>query len=339
MPETSRFVTFDSVLPRGRVSEEMFRLGSRTLGPLGNGQVRVKPAAFSVDPIQRTLFTGAEAMLPQYIPGAPIVGDAVGVVVESRNVAFPTGTTVTGRLEWADTAVWAGQNQELTVVDPDIAELSHALGVYGIVGLTAFYGITEVGQVREGETVLISAAAGAVGSIAGQIAKLRGATVIGLASTQTKRDTLTSKLGFDGALDYRAVDFAEQLQAAMPSGPDVYFDNVGGPVSQVVMRQMRRPGRIVDCGQISTYDDTETAWKVDITPIHLNGLRFEGLSPALFMQDWPRARQQLKTWVEAGQIVPQETRLHGLASLPAALVALFKGENVGKMIVTVGDGE
>lgn len=336
MPEANRFVTFDSVLPRGRVSEEMFRLGSRTLRPLSDGEILIEPSAFSVDPIQRTLFTGAEAMLPQYIPGEPILGDAVGAVIESRNAAFPTGTIVTGRLEWADTALWAGPDDELTVVDAGIAEPSYALGVYGIVGLTAFYGITEVGQVREGETVLISAAAGAVGSIAGQIAKLRGARVVGLASTQRKRDVLINELGFDSAIDYRATDFADQLAAELPSGPDVYFDNVGGAVSQIVMRQMRRPGRIVDCGQISTYDDTTTAWNVDITPIHLNGLRFEGLSPALFIQDWPRARQQLQTWVEAGQIVPLQTRLHGLESLPAALVALFNGENIGKLVVTAG---
>ncbi len=337
MPQTNRFVTFDSVLPQGRVSEEMFRLDSRTLPPLSDGQIVVKPIAFSVDPIQRTLFTGAEAMLPQYIPGAPILSDAVGTVIESRNATFPIGTTVAGRFEWADTVLWAGRDEELTVVAPDIAEPSYALGVFGIVGLTAFYGITEVGQVRAGETVLISAAAGAVGTIAGQIAKLRGATVIGLASTQSKRDTLTDRLGFDLALDYRAGDFASQLEAVLPTGPDVYFDNVGGAVSQIVMRQMRRPGRIVDCGQISTYDDTESAWKVDITPIHLNGLRFEGLSPALFAQDWPRARQQLRTWVDEGQILPQETRLRGLESLPAALVALFSGTNVGKTVVTVGD--
>jgi NADPH-dependent curcumin reductase CurA len=114
----------------------------------------------------------------------------------------------------------------------------------------------------------------------------------------------------------------------------VYFDNVGGAVSQTVMYQMRRPGRIVDCGQISTYDDTDHAWNVDVTPIHLNGLRFEGLSPALFVQEWPQARLQLRAWVDAGQIVPLETRLHGLESLPAALVALFRGENIGKMVVT-----
>lgn len=335
MPESNRFVTFDSVLPRGRVSEEMFRLDRRTERPLSAGEVLVKPVAFSVDPIQRTLFTGAEAMLPQYIPGEPILGDAVGDVIESRNAAFPTGSTVTGRLEWADTALWAGRNEDLTVVDPDIADPSRALGIYGIVGLTAFYGITEVGQVRPGETVLISAGAGAVGSTAGQIAKLLGANVIGLASTQAKRDILTTQLGFDMALDYRAADFADQLRAALPTGPDVYFDNVGGAVSQIIMRQMRRPGRIVDCGQISTYDDTTSAWHVDITPIHLNGLRLEGLSPALFTHDWPQARRQLRTWVEAGRIVPLETRLHGLESLPAALVALFKGENVGKMVVTV----
>jgi NADPH-dependent curcumin reductase CurA len=337
MPHTDRFVTFDAVLPQGRVTEEMFRLSSRTLPPLDDGQVMVEPTAFSIDPIQRTLFTGAEAMLPQYIPGDPILGDAVGAVIESRNAAFPIGTTVAGRFEWADTVLWAGRDEELTVVAPDITEPSHALGVFGIVGLTAFYGITEVGQVHEGETVLISAAAGAVGTIAGQIAKLRGAEVIGLAGTQFKRDILTNRLGFDLALDYRAADFADQLEAVLPTGPDVYFDNVGGAVSQIVMRRMRRPGRIVDCGQISTYDDTESAWKVDITPIHLNGLRFEGLSPALFAQDWPLARKQLKAWVDAGQILPQETRLHGLESLPAALVALFRGENIGKMIVTAGD--
>jgi NADPH-dependent curcumin reductase CurA len=189
--------------------------------------------------------------------------------------------------------------------------------VYGINRLTAYYGIVEVGKPRPGETVLVSSAAGSVGSIAGQIAKILGARVIGLTSTQEKQDVLTGWLGFDAALDYRADDLAARLRELIPGGADVYFDNVGGNLSQIVMNQMRRPARIVECGQISTYE--RDAWQVDISPIHLYGLRFEGFNPLLFADGDIQALTQLVEWVQTGKLIPLETEHTGLTELPVAL--------------------
>ena len=156
-----------------------------------------------------------------------------------------------------------------------------------------------------------------------------------MTSSKAKQDVLTEQLGFDAAVDYRADDFAEQLAALMPNGPDVYFDNVGGKISNIVMNQMRRPARIVECGQISTYGDGDGAWRVDVTPIHSNGLRFEGFNPALFMNEWQSAVLQLAEWVAAGKLKPLETKRTGLEALPGALSDLFQSKNVGKLIVEI----
>ncbi|OQU97773.1 hypothetical protein CLAIMM_03658 [Cladophialophora immunda] len=238
--------------------------------------------------------------------------------------------------EWSDYVIWDGKPSPFVrSVELQIAKPSYALSVLGITGLTAYFGIVEVGKLQKGETIVISTAAGAVGSVAGAIAKIKGAKVIGLTSSRAKQDVLIQKLGFDAALNYRADDFVEQLSAATSGKLDVYFDCVGGELSQTIMKQMKRPARIVECGQISTYNDEKYAWMTNLTPIHLNGLRLEGYTPMLFKDKWPEALDQLQKWIRSGELVPLETEMVGLESLPRALVALLSGENVGKMLVTI----
>jgi NADPH-dependent curcumin reductase CurA len=221
----------------------------------------------------------------------------------------------------------------LRKVESGIEPASHVLGALGVNGITAYFGMLDVGRPQRGETVLVSGAAGGIGSLAGQIAKLQGARVVGLAGTAQKRRLLTEELGFDAAVDYRSETLAEELKDAMPTGPDLYFDNVGGHVSNTVMWGMARGSRVVECGQISTYDDQGGGWTVDIRPIHANGLRFESFTTFHFQRFIPGAVAQLAYWMRTGAITALETRLVGLDSAPGALSRMFAGENVGKMII------
>lgn len=337
MSRSYRTIILKKSVPSGQtVSPDHFETRILPIPKIVEGEALLRPLAFSVDPCQRTLLSGAtDTMLPPYVVGRPMFGSAVARVIETRTPDLTVGSLVQGWFDWADYVVTRPSKDDMgpTPIDPQIEKPSYALNVYGITGLTAYFGMIEVAQVQRGETVVISSAAGSTGSIASQIAKIRGAKVIGLTSTQAKREVLTGQLGLDYALDYRAEDFADQLRSIAPNGPDLYFDAVGGQLSQTIMQQMRRPARVVEVGQISTYADDEKAWTVNITHIHMNGLRFEGYQPLLFIDQWPKAVQELQEWVNSGAIQPLETEMIGLESLPRALEALFEGQNTGKMVV------
>nr|WP_164843463.1 NADP-dependent oxidoreductase [Mycobacterium lepraemurium] len=216
--------------------------------------------------------------------------------------------------------------------NPQAVPRAGRLGLLG--GLTAYTGMVHAAGVRSGETVVVSAAAGNVGSLAGQIAKIHGAHVIVLAGTLDKRQLLTGTLGFDAALDYHDDDLADQLHTAAPDGPNLYFDCVGGATSQTVMSIMHRPARVVVCGLISTYDN-DTAWTVNIKPLYAKGLTMQGFTPQQFPDALPDALDDLIDWVDTRQLIPLETERHGLNALPGAITGLFRGENTGKMIVSL----
>lgn len=342
MTRISKFVSLNSYVPNGPVEAEDFSVTVGEVPDLAAGQVLIRPIVFSVDPTLRGRLTGVDNYYaPQVRLGAPIDGWAVGEVVESRLETVHPGDRVTASMEWAELTIWPPADHwlhdTLQHVDPELEKPSYALGVLGQNGgVTAYAGMVEAGQIQAGETVVVSAAAGNVGSLAGQIAKLRGATVIGLAGTDTKRRVLTERLGFDAALDYHAPDLDDQILAHAPTGPDLYFDNVGGQVSQTVMWTMKQPARVVVCGQIATYDDAHTAWTINIKPIFANGLTLRGFTPLHYAEEFPTITRQLNTWLKASQLTPLETEHIGLASLPAAFSGLLRGDNLGKTIVTLG---
>ena len=337
---TNRFITITRQVPKGRISEDDFAIETTAAPVIGDGEVLLHPVALTVDPFQRNLMSGEpHSVLPTFVPGRPLSGFGVAQVVESRHPDHAPGDLVQGWMTWADLAVWPNAVAAfgLQSIDPavDVDRPSLALSIFAQVGVTAYYAVTEIGRVAAGETVLISSGAGGVGSLAGQIAKARGAArVVGLTSSQAKRDLLTDKLGFDLALDYRADDLIEQLEAALPGGPDVYLDNVGGELSTRIMRQMRYPARVVECGQLSNYDDADKAWTLDTDPLHTRGLTYHGFMPTLFRDDWSHAYAQMRAWIDDGTITPVETLLEGLESLPSAIVGLFTGAHVGKVVVT-----
>jgi len=221
----------------------------------------------------------------------------------------------------------------LQKIVPGAVAPSHYLGALGTTGITAFFGVLAVARPQPGETFLVSSAAGGVGSIAGQIAKLRGARVYGLTSAKEKRDILTHRLDFEDALDYRSPTLAEELRALMPTGPNIYFDNVGGQLAQTVMSLMRQPARVIECGQISTYDDDDGGWKVDVRPIHSFGISFQGFNPGLYADFVPGAVAQLAHWIQTGAITPLETVHRGFESVVPAYLDMMAGGNIGKTIV------
>jgi NADPH-dependent curcumin reductase CurA len=322
--------------------EDHFELRQDSLRPLADGEALLETLCLSVDPYLRGCMTGMPNFyLPQLDLGGPVHSLGVARIAESRLPGYAAGELVVGNIDWSTRSVLTAGALASRLVGGgtldrlDAAERhpSRYLGVLGQTGITAFFGIVGTARVRPGETVVVSAAAGAVGSVAGQIAKILGARVIGLASSAEKRSVLTGRLGFDAALDYRSPTLADDLRAVLPSGPDIYFDNVGGQVSQAVMSTMRRCARVIECGQISSYDDQDGGWTIDIRPIHARGLVLQSFTPSHFAEFQPAALAQLRHWLDTGRIVALETVHHGIESAPVALAGLFRGGNLGKAVV------
>jgi NADPH-dependent curcumin reductase CurA len=326
----------------GQLTNEHFSVREHQLPPVPDAGLLLKPLYLSVDPYMRGCMTGlSNYYIPQFRLADPIFSMGVGEVVESRDPAFSVGDLVLGELDWSPMMVWDPPKTSGRVVSggvlqkiaPGAVVPSHYLGALGTTGITAFFGVLAVARPQPRETFLVSSAAGGVGSIAGQIAKLRGARVYGLTSTKDKRDVLTHRLDFEDALDYRSPTLAEDLRALMPTGPNVYFDNVGGRLAQTVMSLMRQPGRVIECGQISTYDDDDGGWKVDVRPIHSFGISFQGFNPGLYADFVPGAVAQLAHWIQTGAITPLETVHRGFESVVPAYLDMMAGGNIGKTIV------
>jgi NADPH-dependent curcumin reductase CurA len=339
----TRFVVLNSYANGTALSESHFSIESKVLAPLAEGEVLLQTLVLSPDPYMRGRMTGVDNFfLPQFELRAPLVGFGVARVVESRNPDYEAGQIVHGSMEWAQMSKLGGKADlaglgSVQPVDPQAKPYRRALDVLGITGLTAYFGALDVAQPRRGETMLISGAAGSIGSIVGQIAKIRGARVIGLAGSDSKCAVLQDKLGFDAALNYRSATLEGQLRELMPIGPDIYYDNVGGALSQMVMKQMQRPARVIECGQISTYDEQGGGWTVDIRPIHGQGLRWEGFTPLQFLEFFPGALAQLGHWLRNGKLIALETVIDGFENAPRSLAGLFRGDNLGKMLLQVAD--
>jgi hypothetical protein len=270
--------------------------------------------------------------------GDVMEGGTVGEVVRSNHPGYAVGDIVEGRLGWQEYAVSAGKG--VRKLDPTVAPISTALGVLGMPGLTAYFGLLEVGQPKPGETVVVSAASGAVGGLVGQIAKLKGCRAVGLAGSDAKVDYITRELGFDAGINYRmAPDLDAALHAACPGGIDVYFDNVGGRITEAVSRHVNAFARFAICGLISQYNLTEP----ELAPrnerfVLVNRVRIQGFIVFDFAARYRDGLAQLTEWVRQGQLKYREHFVDGLERAPAALIGLLQGKNFGKMVVRVGPG-
>ncbi len=327
--------------PAGALEERHFRLVEAPAPAAGAGEILVRTLYLSLDPYMRIRIGAARSYAPPAAPGAVMVGGIVGRVIESNLAAFAPGDVVEGRLGWQDFAI-AAAGDDLTRVDPALAPLSTALGVLGMTGLTAYFGLLDVGRPRPGDTVVLSAAAGAVGSVAGQIARIMGCRVVGIAGGARKTRYLTDELGFDAAIDYRSgAPLGEALDAACPDGVDVYFDNVGGAVSDAVLDRLARGARVAVCGGISQYD----LGRPELGPRVQGKLMaawasMQAFNVFQFRDHHDGARRRLAGWLAAGRLTCREHVVDGLENAPRALIGLLRGENFGKLIVRVaGSGE
>ena len=315
--------------PTGIPTLDNFDLVSVDVPPPAEGQVLVRNLFMSVDPYMRGRMNDVKSYLPPFQLGAPLEGGAVGEVIESGEPAVPQGSIVSSNKGWREHFV-AGA-REVRVVDRSVQPLSSYLGVLGMTGLTAWVGLDLV-DVKAGDVVFISAAAGAVGSVAGQLAKIRGCRVIGSAGSAEKVRLVTGEFGFDAAFNYREGNIAAQLKAAAADGIDVYFDNVGGDHLEAALSSIRTHGRIIACGTISRYN-AEAPGPRNLFLIVTKRLTIRGFIVLDSMSRIPEFLAAVKPYVTDGRVKSKETIVEGLDQAPRAFINLFSGENVGKMVV------
>jgi len=338
MEETNREILL-AKRPEGVPDEDTFELRENEVPSPQAGAVLVRTLFLSVDPYMRGRMRDADSYAEPWTVGEPMQAGVVGEVVESNHDRWEPGDTVLGNLRWADYATASGE--ALTPVDTDLASPSASLGVLGMPGRTAYFGLLDAGEPSPGDTVVVSGAAGAVGSTVVQIAKLAGCSVVGFAGSEEKVRYLEDDLGADTGIDYTATDdYESALDDAAPDGVDVYFDNVGGPITDAVFTRLNVDARVVVCGQISQYNDEEAA----TGPRKLGGLirtraRVQGILVRDYAQRFEEATERLARWVANGEITYRETVTEGLENAPEAFLGLFEGENIGKQVVKVADPE
>lgn len=320
--------------PRGMASTSNFGVRETTIPHAKEGEVVVKALYISVDPYMRGRMEDRPSYLPPFQINCPPNGGVVAKVVESKNPRFQEGDIVHGFLEWSEYSVSDGI--ELQKIDASSVPASAYLGVLGIPGLSAYFGLLDVGQIKKGETVVVSGAAGGVGSCAVQIAKIKGCRVVGIVGSEQKMRYLTEELKIDAAVNYKDPNFAEKLKAACPKGVDVYFDNVGEDVTNVVCTQLNKFARVVMCGQISIYNLEKPGTGLqNLFTIMVQSVTVRGFLVLDYMNRFPEAFQQMGQWMKEGKLQYKETVSHGIESLPGAFVGLFSGQNTGKQIVKV----
>src|ERR1039457_4055328 len=317
--------------PNGIPTAANFTLARTELEPLQDREALVRNLFMSVDPYMRGRMNEGKSYIPPFELGKPLDGGAVGEVVESRARGFKPGDAVTSNFGWRE--YFIASSKELHPVSREIQPLSVYLGALGMTGMTAWAGLNLV-EVKAGDVIYISGAAGAVGNVAGQLAKLRGCRVIGSAGSAEKVKFLREECGFDSAFDYKAGPVLEQLNREAPDGIDVYFDNVGGESLEAALSALRLHGRIVACGAISIYNDG----KPQPGPSNLMNMVGKRLTmKGLIVSDWLGRRaefeEEIGAYVKAGKVKNKETVVKGIDQAPAAFIGLFQGQNVGKMVV------
>ena len=319
--------------PKGLPVNENFKIENIELPALNTGEVLLKGVYYSVDPYMRGRMNDAPSYVPPFELNKPLAGGVVATVVESQSADFKKGEMVVGILPWRKDII--ATEKEITKIDTSIAPASYYLGILGMPGLTAYFGLIQIVKPKVGETVVVSGAAGAVGITVGQIAKIQGCRVVGIAGSDEKIRILKEEFGFDEAINYKTtLDMAKAIAHACPKGVDVYFDNVGGEISDAVLSQINFHARIPLCGQISLYNNTETPIGPRIQPTLLKkSILLQGFIIFNYAKQYPEGIHQLAEWLKEGKLTFTQTIEHGFEKLPTALIGLFKGENIGKMIV------
>ena len=302
---------------------------------ISEGEILLETAYVSVDPYLRGRMSDAKSYVPPFELNTPIQSGVVAKVIASKNKNFATGDFVSGMLSWKTKQVSTGEG--LLMVDGSKAPLSAYLGILGMTGLTAYLGLTQIGKPVAGETIVVSGAAGAVGSVVGQIAKILGLNVIGIAGTDEKIEMLKSKFGFDAGINYNtSKDIKADIAKAAPNGVDIYFDNVGGPISDAVLFNINRFARIIVCGAISVYNNKELPKSISVQPFLVkNSALMQGFIVSNYAEKFPEAMKKISGWLVEGKLTYTETIVDGFDNIPNAFIDLFDGKNKGKMIVKI----
>jgi len=320
--------------PVGLPRRSDFEFASTPVAEPGAGEVLVKVQYISLDPAMRGWMNEAKSYIAPVGLGEVMRAGAAGKILASNNSAFAVGDYVTGWTGVQEYAITDGKG--LIKVDPRIAALPVYLGTLGMPGMTAYFGLLEVGQPKAGNTVVVSGAAGAVGTVVGQIAKIKGCRAVGIAGGADKCRYLVDELGFDGAIDYKSGDVKEGLKKHCPQGVDVYFDNVGGDILDTVLTRLARDARIVICGAISQYNNTAPVkGPANYLSLLVNRASMKGMVVFDYADRYHIAAREMAGWMAQGKLKTREDIVDGFDSFPETLLKLFKGENLGKLLIRV----
>ena len=319
--------------PKGLPVEDNFKTNTIELPEIKSGEVLLRALYYSVDPYMRGRMNDVKSYAPPFQIDNPLAGSVIAKVVESKSNHFKSGDEIVGILPWQEYMI--ADQKNLKLINTSIAPASYYLGILGMTGLTAYFGFILIGKPKAGETVVVSGAAGAVGVVVGQIAKIMGCYVVGIAGSDEKVKLVKEQFGFDQAINYKTTpDMEKAIALACPNGVDIYFDNVGGAISDAVISNINFHARIPLCGQISLYNSLEIPTGPRIQPMLLTrSVLMQGFIVGNFTEHFHEGIKQLGQWVKDGKLKFSETIEHGFEKLPAALIGLFKGENTGKMIV------
>ncbi|WP_407926442.1 NADP-dependent oxidoreductase [Aquibacillus kalidii] len=319
--------------PAGVPDEDTFKFLESKVEEPKDGQVLIRTHYVSVDPYMRGRMIDAESYVEPFKVGEVIQGGSIGEVIESKSDKFKIGDMVMGMFGWQE--YYLATENEVRTIDTSLAPVTTYLGILGMTGLTAYFGLLDIGKPKAGETVVISGAAGAVGSVVGQIAKIQGARVVGIAGSEEKISYLKDELHFDEVINYKTTDdIAVDLKQACPNGVDVYFDNVGGEISDAVMSQLNTFARVPVCGAISSYnlEEIDLGPRVQSLLIKKSAL-MQGFTVGNYAERFPEGARQLGQWLQEGKLSYRETIKEGFEAIPDAFLDLFKGKNIGKQLV------
>jgi NADPH-dependent curcumin reductase CurA len=320
--------------PTGMVGREHFDYVEEPLPELEDGQVLVKTRYISLDPAMRGWMAEGRSYIPPVEIGEVMRAGMVGEVLASRGERFSPGDHITGWLGVQEYAVCP--ESAVFAVDSSAAALTTYLGALGMPGMTAYFGLLDVGQLKEGETVVVSGAAGAVGSVVGQIARIKGCRAVGIAGGPQKCEWVAGELGFDVCIDYKSADVAAELRKHCPEGIDVYFDNVGGEILDAALARLARGARVAICGAISQYNNLDSMrGPSNYMSLLVNRARMQGFVVLDYMARYPEAQREMAAWIKEGKLVAREDVVEGFESFPEALAKLFAGENVGKLVLAL----
>ena len=321
--------------PKGMPILEDFRFEDIELPRVQVGEVLAKGLYYSVDPYMRGRMNDAKSYTPPFCLDKPIEGGVIAEVLESKSDNFKTGDLVLGSLPWAKECITSEKG--LRKIDATIAPASYYLGILGMTGLAAYFGLMDIAKPKSGETVVVSGAAGAVGLVVGQIAKIQGCHVVGIAGSDEKVKLLKEEFGFNEAINYKSVtNLKKVIEAVCPKGVDIYFDNVGGMISDAVLANINVHARIVLCGQIALYNSNEIPTGPRLQPLLLTkSALMQGFIVGNYQSRFAEGMKQLAQWLKEDKLKYTETIVYGFEELPNALLGLFKGDNTGKMIVKI----